>query len=99
MNERASKMFLLASAFVVGALLVVQAGRIEPAYGEMVSQSDEYVIMTTDGGNEELLVVLDKRTEELSVYRVEAQASLELYQKIDLPVVFADARAKAQGRK
>jgi len=97
MNDRIAKVFLLASAFVVGALLIVQAGRIEPASAEMVTQSSEYVSLTTNGGTSELALVIDKRTEELSVYRVEALSTIELYQRIDLPRVFADARARSEG--
>lgn len=92
---------LWASAFVILALLIFQAGRINdnPAHADMVSRVGEYTIMTTDGGNEEVIVVIDNRNEDLLIYKVKQQRELELYQKIALPRMFADARRAAGSRR
>jgi hypothetical protein len=90
---------LWASAFVLVALIVVQAGRIGEARADMVSTVGGLSILTADTGSEESLFVLDSRKEEISVYRVVNQNTLELYRRYELPRVFGDARSKALGRK
>jgi hypothetical protein len=90
---------LLASAFVLVALIVLQAGRLGEARADMVSSAGGLSVLTADTGSEESLFVLDSRKEELSVYRVVNQNSLELYRRYELPRVFGDARSKALGRK
>jgi len=64
----------------------------------MVSQSGGVTMMTCEGGNSEILLVLDSRRDLLLVYRVEDQNTLGLMQRASVPQIFSDARAKAQGR-
>ena len=71
----------------------------QTARAEMVSETAHLVTMTANGGNEDLLIVLDNRSEQLSVYRVLNQSSLQMLQRVDLPTLFEAARAKALGRK
>lgn len=69
-----------------------------PAQGAVVSQSGTFTIMTADGTNEDLLIVMDGRSEQMLVFRTERLQELQLLQKLSLPQVFADARAKS-GRR
>ncbi len=70
---------LWASAFVIGALTIVQAGRLPQAaaYGEMSASHGDYTILTTDSGRggdidpDEILYVIDNRAEVLLVYEIE----------------------------
>lgn len=89
--------WLWVSAGVLAALTVVQgAGLLDrPAYAEMSSQKSSYAMMTTDGGSDEILVVLDDRNETLMVYRVENRQRVDLLDREALPEVFARARQQA----
>ncbi len=100
-NRPAASPALWASAFVILAVLIFQAGRINnnPAQAEMVSRVGEYTLMTTDGGNEEVIVVIDNRNEDLLIYKVLQQKELNLFQKIDLDRLFADAKRAAGSRR
>ncbi len=65
---------LWASAFVIGALIIVQAGRLPSAQAEMVSELGDYVALTakTGKGPDErpnvALFVIDNREQVLIVY-------------------------------
>jgi len=91
---------LWASAFVILALIIVEAGRQggSIAYADMVSQAGEYTVMTTEGGTDEPLFVIDERREVLLVYQIEQQRRVELRVIEDLPKLFRDARARKEGR-
>ncbi len=91
---------LWASACIIMALIIVAAGRMPggAAYAEMVAQVGAYTVLTADGGNEEVLLVLDNHNEQVFVYKVVNQKSVQLYQKLDLKRLFKDARTVAQGR-
>ena len=80
MNQRnASSAALWASAFVIGALTIVAAGRLpgRAAHAEMVSGHSGYTLLTTDSGlggdsnPNELLYVIDNRDQVILVYEVE----------------------------
>jgi len=93
------------SAIALSALVIVQlghrlgAGSVEQsALAEMVASVGDYSIMTTDGGNEEMLFVLDNRNEQLMVYKIGQQQSLVLLAREKLSDVFASARNKLGGR-
>lgn len=90
---------LWASALVILALILVQSSRMggNRALAEMVSSSGGYTVMTADGGTDEVLLILDERSEELFVYRVENQRSVDMKERISLSRLFSDARAAAQG--
>jgi hypothetical protein len=73
-----SRSALWASAFVIGALILVQAGRLQPnpAYAEMASQREGYTLLTCSMGRgpdedpDEFLYVLDSRNQALMVYEI-----------------------------
>jgi hypothetical protein len=87
----------LGMAVVLGVLLapILQ----QPARAEMVSESAHLVAMTARGGNEEILLVLDNRAEQLAVYKVLNQNSVQMLQQVDLPSLFEAARVKRLGRE
>ncbi|MFO0831104.1 MAG: hypothetical protein U0637_04575 [Phycisphaerales bacterium] len=68
------------------------------AQGAVVSQTGGLTCMTTDIGNEDLLLVLDSRNEELFVYRTDSKAGMQLLQRYPVPQMFVDARGRSQGR-
>ncbi len=78
---------LWASAFVIMALIIVQAGKLpgNTAYGEMASSDDAYTLLTTDAGKggdarpDELLYVLDNRDRVLLVYEIEDSRNGEIF--------------------
>ena len=92
--------WLWVSAGVLAALIVVQgAGMLDtPAQAEMTSASGSYTMMTTDGGTDELLVVVDSGHESLLVYRTDRSQGMQLLEREDLAGLFARARARAIGR-
>jgi hypothetical protein len=73
-------------------------GMANRADAGMVSHSGTYAMMTNESGNEDLLVVLDQRTESVLVYRGDAQKGIELQQRLALPRAFEDARLRAIGK-
>jgi len=95
--SRLLSMTALVLALGLGAALLMPP--LPVARGEMVSQVGEYTVLTTDGGNEELLLLLDARSEDLLVYRIEKQSTVQLFQRVNLPRVFQDAKARARGTK
>jgi len=90
---------LWASAFVILALVIVQADRSGVALGEMTTSSGGYTVLTTDGGSDEPLMVIDQRRELLLIYQVENQTRVLLRQRVELPQLFTDARDRAEGRQ
>ncbi|MCC6285420.1 MAG: hypothetical protein IT439_08985 [Phycisphaerales bacterium] len=100
MNDRSkASPALWASAFVIGALVLSQSGRMvgSTARAEMVSQTGAYTVLTVDGGTNNVLVILDKRSEELFVYNANSQSTVQLETRLPLPKLFTDARQKAKG--
>lgn len=95
------------SAVVLAFLVVVQAGlslgqpdglaKASRSSG-MVSRTQTATIMTADGGAEDLVLVLDSRTEVLSVYHLDIRGGLETKQRLPLPQAFLDAKASSYGR-
>lgn len=93
---------LWASAFVLGAMIIVQAGRlpINPAYGAMSSEKDGFTMVTASSGRGqdaapyELLYVVDSRGEMLLVYEIEdvQQKTIHFRGGADLPTWFRNAR-------
>lgn len=92
--------WLWVSAGVLAALIVVQGAGIldTPAHAEMTSASGSYTMMTTDGGNDELLFVVDSGHESLLVYRTDRSQGMQLLEREDLAGLFTRARARAMGR-
>ena len=93
---------LWACAFLLGALVLVQAGRLpgNPAYAEMGVESGGFTLLTSNAGRgedaapDELLYLIDGRGEILLVYEVEdaRQKSIILRGGASLPVWFRNAR-------
>lgn len=96
---RFSQAALWASACVVIALIIVQAGRLGPetARADTVSSVGGTTVMTFESQAEDLLAVIDGRTETLNIYRVENKNALDLMRSYSLPAVFAEARSRAGG--
>lgn len=92
---------LWASAFVIGALILVQAGeRRGPseAYAGNVAELGPMRLLTADaGGNEEVLVILNGVDETISVYGVQNTRSVELFQISKVDELFVQARGGAGG--
>ena len=55
-------------------------------------------MLTASFENEDLLFVLDSRTEQIMVYRVDNMQSVTLRDRQSLPALFAAARTRSQGR-
>ncbi|MEE8154236.1 MAG: hypothetical protein V3T53_04670 [Phycisphaerales bacterium] len=93
---------LWASAFVIAAMILVQAGRLpgQAAHAEMTATRADYTVMTTnsgrggDGDPDELLYVIDNRDQVLLVYEVEdaRRGGVILRVGWSLPFQFASAR-------
>lgn len=106
-STSSQRRILVVAAAGLASLLVLHAiGHAPPigggggssAHAGMVSQAGQHTIMTADAGNEDLLLMLDERSEELLVYRTDANKGVQLFQRLRLPEVFIDARARATGR-
>jgi hypothetical protein len=86
------------TAAVLAALTLVQLGRASigsTARAEMVSQAGDFTLMTTNGGNDDVVAVIDNRGEDLTIYRVDNQSAFEPYQHVSLQQVFTSARARS----
>lgn len=95
---------LWASAFILVGLIVVQAGRLAGAWistarADLVSSVADYTTLTlTSQSSEDVLVVLDGRSEQLYVYRIENQKRFEFLNRYDLPAMFAAGQRIGAGR-
>ncbi len=93
---------LWASAFVLAAMVITQAGRlpVNPAYADMGVENGGFAMVTASSGRGEdaapyeLLYVLDSRDEVLLVYEIEdlRQRQIVMRGGADLPVWFRNAR-------
>lgn len=87
---------LWASAFVIGAMLTIQAGRLgapQSAEAGNLAEVGQVRILTADaGGGEEFLAVLNITDETISIYSIENQRSIELYQVAKLPDLFEQSK-------
>jgi len=90
---------LIACALLLAVMLGVMISPLvnEPARAEMVSENGHLVTLTAKGGNEDILLVLDNRTEQIAAYKVGQTNRLELLQRLDLPELFESARARRLG--
>lgn len=96
-TERGNAVLGLA-AVLLAALLAVQMWRPAPAEGAVVSRAGGLTVLTCDAGNEDILVILDERNEWLNVYRTDGRLGVQLLQRLPLPDLFAEARARSLGR-
>lgn len=91
---------LWASAAVVLALIITVASERSlgsSARAEMVSQIGSLTVLTANSGLDELLVVLDERSERLLVYSAPQPDRIELRQGLEVADVFREARAASRG--
>jgi hypothetical protein len=63
----------------------------------VVSQTGGLTVLTTEAGNEDLVVVLDARNEEMFVYRSDLKVGMQLLQRYPVAQLFTDARARTIG--
>lgn len=96
---------LLVSACALGSLLAFQLLANAPpivgsstAQAGMVASTGQHVMMTADASNEDLLLVLDGRSEELFVYRTDVTKGIQVFQRVPLSQLFGDAKARSGGR-
>ncbi len=95
---------LWASAFVIAALVILQAGRMsgQTAQAEMTATRGSYTLLTTDSGRggdanpDELLYIIDSRDQILLVYEVEdaRQKQILLRDGTSLDYLFRLARPR-----
>lgn len=85
----------LGLAMLLGAML--WGAFNQPARAEMVSQTGHLVTMTARGDNEDILFIVDNRAEQVMLYRVGQNNTIELLQSLDLPDLFQSARARRLG--
>ncbi len=85
--------------------IAIASMRGQPAFaggeggGGMVAQAGVYTALVSAGGNDDLLVVLDGRSEELMVYRPEGNLGVpQLVQRLNVQTLFTEARTRAEGR-
>ncbi|MFO0857387.1 MAG: hypothetical protein U0640_08545 [Phycisphaerales bacterium] len=62
-----------------------------------VSQTGGLTVLTSEAGNEDLLVLLDSRNEELFVYKTDLKQGSQLLQRYPVAQLFTDARARSVG--
>lgn len=68
------------------------------AAGGMVAQSGAFTLMTSESINEDILLILDGRSEDLTVYRADPVTALSQVQRVSVPALFAEGRQRATGR-
>jgi hypothetical protein len=92
---------LWATAALLTAGILLRAGGVSPfertASADMIGASGDYTAMTTNGGVEELLFLVDGRNETLMVYRVLNGREVRLMERQDLRSLFSTARAAYLG--
>jgi hypothetical protein len=92
---------LWASAFVLMALIVVEAGKRNAGgvalAGDATDVADLAVLTAASGTDEDILCILDQRNETLSVFGVEQGRSVQLLQVQDLRQAFVQAHGAAGG--
>ena len=96
------------SAAVLTLVLIVQFGAPEAmAFGARgagasrgdVASSGDYTMLTLNVSNEDLLIVLDGRTESLTAYRIKNKNTFELISPEDLKGLFARGKRVGAGVK
>ena len=94
---------LWASAMVIFALILIQASRISgvsTAYAGDVSKAGDYVVLTADAGNnEDVLLALDGRTDQLMVYSIVNGQQLQMRSKYKVSNFFQPQQQQQPGRR
>lgn len=101
-----ASLVLWASLFVIAALVIVQLGRgggrslfgpAGEARADLVSSAGEFTALTFDDGSQDVLVVMDGRGENVFVYQVKNQRTVEFLDRVALTDVFDTARKVGAG--
>jgi hypothetical protein len=91
---------LWASAFVLAGMVIMQAGRLgvgNEADASVTNVGEVTVLTANTGANEDVILVLDDRTDALLVYGVENRNRVELYQNLKVSDFFQQARGQGSG--
>jgi len=94
-----SAISLWASALVILALVIVQAGRLDPghqAFGDVALVDDLTIINADAGGGEEVVVIIDAGTEKIFVYSMVNRVP-ELVVTESLSNLFTQAKSVSGG--
>ena len=100
---RPSAPALWASAFVLLALVITQAGRITgggaSAIAGNVAQVNDLTVLTAEASDgQDNLILLDRRSERIFVYGiVQQQQNVQLIESYDMKEVFRNARNQMGG--
>lgn len=100
---RPSAPALWASAFVLLALIITQAGRITgggaSAIAGNVAQVNDLTVLTAEASDgQDNLILLDRRSERIFVYGiVQQQQNVQLIESYDMKEVFRNARNQMGG--
>jgi hypothetical protein len=88
---------LVASAMVLAGLIVTQGSKLagEPARADIVASTGTLTSLAFEAQNEDLLAVLDGRTEQILVYRVANKNGVDLVQTYSVPRMFIEARQRS----
>jgi len=90
---------LWASAFVLAGLVLTQAATLPVASSQIsgtVSSVEDITVLTANtGAGEDVVLVLDDRTDDLFVYGVKNRNAIELIQSYNIGRLFSDARSGA----
>lgn len=101
MNQRSthSNTVLWASAFVILALIITQAGRVVPAnqaHAGLIAQSGDLTVLTADTGTDhEVVLLLDRFEGTLLVYTMKNRNTLALLQNYEVDAMLRNAAAVA----
>jgi hypothetical protein len=87
---------LWASALIIVALILTQASKLagpSAAHAGMVSEIGDLVVLTASAGNnEDVLVILDGRSEKILIYGVNGQRQLEYRSNYEVGDLFVQGR-------
>lgn len=90
---------LWASAFVIMAMIVTQASRLglgSAAYADVSKAGDLTTLTAAARSGEDVLLLLDGRTETISAYGIVNRQTIRAYPVHDLRELFARARANTR---
>jgi hypothetical protein len=68
------------------------------AHAGMVSQVGGYTVLTAETSNEDLVMVLDDRNEQLFIYRFDNTNAMQLVQRLSVSALFTEGRSRTTGR-
>lgn len=68
-----------------------------PAYADVVAKVGDQTLLTFNGGSDDVLALLDSRSEQILTYRVRNQTNLELIGVYNLPELFVAGQRLGTG--